>query len=83
MTFLDKHGWTADLAALIEWFLPMIPPTEPFTLYQGVRVVDPSKFWNALKSDITTGPDKARGMTGALEKDLRRLAVLFGGPRAL
>ena len=72
--------WDADIATLIAWFLAMPPPTEPFLLYQGVKVVRPSEFWSSLKGDIAAGPFSARANTGALQKDLRRLAELFGGP---
>ena len=72
--------WDAEIATLIEWFLAMPPPTERFLLYAGVRVEQPDKFWGSLKGDIAAGPFSARAITGALQKDLRRLAELFGGP---
>ncbi len=75
-----SSGWGAETAALIEWFLRTPPPPEPFELYKGVTVMHPVHFWEYLKSDIATGPGKARACTGAFQKDLRRLAELFGGP---
>ena len=54
------------------------PPPEPFELHQGVTILRPDRFWEYLKSDIATGPGKARACTGAFQKDLRRLAELFG-----
>ncbi len=58
----------------------MPPPTEPFELQQGVTVLRPEGLWDYLKGDIAAGPGKARACTGAFQKDLRRLAELFGGP---
>ncbi len=75
-----SSGWDAETAALIAWFLRTPPPPKPFSLYPGVTVLQPDRFWESLKSDIATGPGKARAFTGAFQKDLRRLAVLFGGP---
>ena len=79
----EKGGnqeWNPEIAGLIKWFLGTSPPPEPFILYQGVRVSRPFDFWKALKGDIAAGPGKARAFTGAFQKDLRRLALLFGGP---
>ena len=73
-----NQGWLPEILGLIKWFLGMTPPSEPFILYQGVRVSRPSDFWQALKNDIAAGPGKARAFTAALQKDLRRLALLFG-----
>ncbi len=75
-----SSGWDAETTALIAWFLRTPPPPKPFSLYRGVTVLRPDRFWESLKSDIGTGPGKARACTGAFQKDLRRLAELFGGP---
>ena len=75
-----NQGWDPEIARLIKWFLDTSPPPEPFILYQGVRVSRPLDFWRALKSDIAGGPGMARGRSGAFQKNLRRLAQLFGGP---
>ena len=83
LSFLQGQAslrWGAETAALIAWFLGTPPPPEPFELYQGVTVMRPVHFWDSLKSDIATGPGKARACTGAFQKDLRRLAELFGSP---
>ena len=77
---LPSPVWDAETAALIDWFLRTPPPPEPFELCQGVTVLRPDRFWESLESDIATGPGKARAFTGALGKDLRRLAELFGSP---
>ncbi len=75
-----SSGWDAETAALIEWFLKTPPPSEPFELYKGVTVMRPVHFWEYLKGDIAGGPGMARARMGVFKKDLRRLAVLFGGP---
>ncbi len=75
-----RTAWEPGIAALIEWFNKTPPPPEPFELHQGVTVLRPDRFWEYLESDIATGPGKARAYTGAFQKDLRRLAELFGGP---
>ena len=76
---LPSPAWEPETAALIEWFLKVRPPAKSFDLYQGVTVLRPVHFWQSLKGDIAAGPDKARAYTGAFQKDLRRLAELFGG----
>ena len=76
----NAFAWDAETAALIEWFQKTPPPAEPFELYQGVTVLRPDRFWEYLKGDIAGGPGMGRGRMGAFQKDLRRLAQLFGGP---
>ncbi len=76
----ENQGWDPEIARLIKWFLNTLPPPEPFILYQGVRVSRPLDFWQSLKGDIAGGPGMARARLGAFQKDLRRLAQLFGGP---
>ena len=83
LSFLQGQAslkWGAETAALITWFLGTAPPPEPFNLYPGVTVLRPNRFWESLEADIAGGPGKARGRTGAFQKDLRRLAELFGSP---
>ncbi|MCH8112768.1 MAG: hypothetical protein IH905_12570 [Proteobacteria bacterium] len=55
------------------------PPLRPFELQQAVTIVRPAHYWEYLKADINAGPNRARGKTGALQGDLRRLYQLFGG----
>ena len=77
---LPSPAWDAEIATLIEWFLRTPPPAEPFELHQGVTVLRPEGFWQYLKDDIAGGPGVARAYMGTFQKDLRRLAELFGGP---
>ncbi len=81
LSFLQGQAslrWGAETAALIAWFLGTPPPPEPFNLYPGVTVLRPDRFWESLKGDIAGGPAVARARSGAFQKDLRRLAKLFG-----
>ena len=81
LSFLQGQAssrWGAETAALIAWFLRTSPPPEPFNLYCGVTVVHPVHFWGSIETDIAGGPDMARTRPGAFQKDLRRLAELFG-----
>ena len=55
------------------------PPESPFELQQAVTIVRPAHYWEYLKADINAGPRRARGKTGALRDDLKRLHQLFGG----
>ncbi len=75
-----NQGWSPEIAGLIKWFLGTPPSLDPFMLYQGVRVSRPLDFWQCLKGDIAGGPAVARARSGAFQKDLRRLAELFGSP---
>ncbi len=75
-----RYQWDAETGRLIEWFLRTPPPPKPFSLYPGVTVLRPDRFWESLKGDIAGGPAAARARSGALQKDLRRLIELFGPP---
>ncbi len=70
--------WDDETAELIVWFLRTPPPTGPFELCRGVTILRPAQFWRDLEADIARGPGRARGLTGALEDDLRKLHELFG-----
>ena len=73
------EGWDPETAVLISWFLKTAPPAKPFELRRAVYVAHPSRYWQYLEGDIKSGPRRARGRTGALQDDLRRLHKLFGG----
>ncbi len=81
LSFLQGQAslrWGAETAALVAWFLGTPPPLAPFELSPGVTVLRPDRFWESLKGDIAGGPAVARARSGAFQKDLRRLAKLFG-----
>lgn len=71
-------AWDVETAELIAWFLRTSPPTNPFELCSGVTILRPAQFWRDLKADIARGPERAPGITGALQDDLRKLPRLFG-----
>jgi hypothetical protein len=66
-----------DLSTLIAWFQTAQLPTEPFDLFPWRHVVNPARFYQALRDDISIGPHGARARTGALQEDLARLRQLF------
>ncbi len=73
--------WEPEIATLIEWFNRTPPPSKPFELRHAVTILRPARYWRYLEADIlAAGPGKARAYTGSLQRDLRRLAELFGGP---
>lgn len=74
--------WPDDLSELVAWFLDHADelPREPFHLAPWAHVVNPSRFYAALKRDITEGPRGTRARFGGLGDDLRRLRTLFGHP---
>lgn len=76
----DGPNWDEGTARLVAWFLTTDPPSAPFILHLGVSIARPVRFWHAIRTDIAVGPGKARAYYGALQKDLRRLAELYGGP---
>ena len=65
-----EASWRPEDKTLIDWFLTMNPPVEPFHLEPHRRIVNPSKFFAALRKDIEAGPDGPRGRYGALIQDL-------------
>ena len=65
-----EASWRPEDKTLIDWFLTMNPPVEPFHLEPHRRIVNPSKFFAALRKDIEAGPDGPRGKYGALIQDL-------------
>lgn len=65
-----EASWKSEDKTLIDWFLTMNPPMEPFHLEPHRRIVNPSKFFAALQKDIEAGPNGPRGRYGALIQDL-------------
>ena len=74
-----RSEWDPETAALIAWFSTTEPPAQPFELQRSVTVAVPAQYWQYLRQDIAAGSNRARGKTGALLDDLRRLHKLFGG----
>ena len=71
--------WDLETADLIRWFMSTEPPAQPFEMQRGVTIAVPVRYWQYLRADVRAGPNRARGRTGALQADLRRLHKLFGG----
>ena len=70
--------WDAEMLTLIRWFLGTHPPTEPFELCRGIAVIRPTLWWAVMRRELVLGPQGTpRARTGALQQDLRRLAVLM------
>ena len=67
--------WDGDAAELVTWFQTAGDrlPVEPFDLCSGCRVVEPSRFYASLRSEIAAGPTAPRARLGTLQADLRRL----------
>ena len=67
--------WNAEAAELVTWFQNTGDrlPVEPFDLCSGCRVVEPTRFYAALRSEIACGPTGPRARLGTLQVDLRRL----------
>jgi len=73
-------AWDSHTVVLIDWFLKTPPPSGPFELYQSVTILNPTRWWKSVRTDIAIGPGKGRAYYGGLKADLLRLAKLFGGP---
>ena len=68
-----KAAWPSKDQSLLDWFMTVEAPTEPFYLEPHRHVVGPAKFFSALRMDITAGPDGPRARMGTLQCDLRKL----------
>jgi len=65
--------WPSDMQELINWLMEAEVPTEPFYLEPHRWVIDPEKFFAAIKQEIKIGPRGPRYKTGALLYDLKVL----------
>ena len=74
----SPRTWNAEAAELVTWFQNAGDslPVEPFDLCSGCRVVEPARFYAALRTEIATGPTGPRARLGTLQVDLRRLRDL-------
>ena len=68
-----KASYPPAVQTLSDWFLTLEPPAEPFYLEDHRKIVDPVKFFSALRMDITAGPAGPRARMGTLQCDLRKL----------
>ena len=69
--------WPAKTQSLVDWFLTLDPPPEPFYLENHLHVLDPAKFFDTLRHEIESGPSGPRARTGTLQSDLRQLKEYF------
>jgi hypothetical protein len=72
-----KVVWPPNVQSLVDWFLTLEPPPEPFYLEPHQHIMDPEEFFSALRMDIKAGPDGARGKHGALIYDLTALKKIL------
>lgn len=72
-----KAEWPAEVQSLIDWFITLEPPTEPFYLASHRHIVAPSKFFASLQREIQNGPREPRARMGALQWDLRKLKAFL------
>lgn len=68
-----KISWPPEIQSLIDWFITLEPPAEPFYLESHRHIVAPSKFFASLQRDIHTGPRGPRARMGTLQSDLWNL----------
>jgi|BarGraNGADG00212_2_1021979.scaffolds.fasta_scaffold24719_3 hypothetical protein len=68
-----KAIWPPEVQVLMDWFMKLETPTEPFYLEPHRRVIDPEKFFVSLQNEIAIGPSCPRNRTGALLCDLKIL----------
>ena len=66
-------AWPMEDQSVIDWFMKLETPTEPFYLEPHIRIIDPEKFFESLQREIVIGPSCPRGRTGALICDLNTL----------
>lgn len=76
-----KVVWHPVVQSLVDWFLTLDPPTEPFYLENHLHVVDPVKCFESLRQEIETGPGGPRARLGALQSDLWKLKAYFSDER--
>jgi hypothetical protein len=69
--------WPPEVQSLVNWFMILTPPTEPFYLESHLRIDNPIKFFQSLRLGIETSPRGPRGRHGALQWDLLKLKAYF------
>ena len=73
-----QPAWDQQTKQYIDWFICTELPIEDFELAPGTRVLDPAKFYSAIRSQIETGPSLGRALTATLAENLRLLHKRFG-----
>ena len=66
-------SWSLEFQSLINWFMELDTPKEPFHLEPHRYIVEPVKFFQSLRNDIKEGPEGPRGKHGVLMYDLTTL----------
>jgi len=72
-----KAEWKPEIQSLIDWFITLDPPKEPFSLEHHQHVEAPAKFFESLRREIETGRRGPRARRGSLQSDLQRLKAYF------
>jgi len=70
--------WSAEEISLLSCFESIEPSSISGYFSPCIQVLEPQKFYDALRHDIEAGPGGPRAKTGALREDLRRLRKLSG-----
>lgn len=65
--------WPPDVQYLIDWFMELEAPSEPFYLEPHRKVIDSEKFFASLRQEIAAGPRCPRNRNGTLLFDLKIL----------
>jgi hypothetical protein len=66
-------SWPPEDQSLLDWFMTLEAPMEPFYLESHRHIVAPSKFFASLQRDIQTGPAGPRARMRTLQCDLWKL----------
>ena len=74
----NQPAWDQQTKRYIDWFFSTELPVEEFELTPGARVLDPGKFYSAIRLQIETGPSIGRALRITLTENLRRLHERFG-----
>ena len=73
----ETASWPREVQPLVDWFMTLGTPTEPFHLGEHRRIVAPEKFFRSLRQDIEAGPEGPRGRHGIVIQDLTTLKKLL------
>lgn len=65
--------WAEPMEDLVKWFPNAHFAQESFYLSESEHILNPEKYYTALKRGIEAGPNGPRARTGALQDDLQRL----------